>query len=107
MARVIVLEPTALDLSSSLEFGSTQYISTHRFNLFNIDDILQRTQTVLKEIEYSPMEDFICLTGIAQKVAIFVGSVANRHPEFLMLIFDAREDSYKKRVFRNGNGHSN
>lgn len=103
MIKVIVLEPTALDLSAAEEFGELVYISKYRFNLFNIDDIIQKTQIELNSMKYDPMEDLICLTGAAQKIAIFVAAVANLNLKFTLLIFDAREAKYKKRIFRNDN----
>ena len=105
MPMVIVLEPTSLALTAAEEFGEIVFVSEHRFNLFNIDDIIEQTQLKLKKIEYCIDEDFICLTGNAQKVAIFLGAVINAigiNSKFSLLLFDAREAKYKKRIFRNG-----
>jgi len=109
MPRVIVLEPTSLVLTAAEEFGEIIFISKpHKFNLFNIDDIIQRTKSKLKEIEYDTNEDFICLSGNAQKTAIFLGaviSIIGANLEFALLLFDAREAKYKKRIFRNGSNN--
>lgn len=103
MPRVIVLEPSALDVSAATEFGSIEYVSESRMNFSNIDNIISQTIHYLKDIKYNPLEDYICLTGQGQKLAIFVATVSCVHKEFLLLIFDARQSKYKKRVFRHEN----
>lgn len=103
MPRVIILEPTSLVVTSAKDFGEIVFVSElSRFNLFNIDDIIEQTKDRLELIKYNPDEDFICLTGNAQKVAIFVAVISGMYSEFSLLLFDAREAKYKERKFRNG-----
>lgn len=103
MSKVIVLEPTSLVLKEAETFGELVYISNVKFNIFNIDEMTQRINKKLKEIEYRPLDDLICLTGSAQKVALFLSAIASRYPEFIVLIFDNRTNKYKQRVFKNVN----
>ena len=103
MSKVILLEPTSLVLKEAKIFGELVYISTFKFNIFSIDTMAQRINNKLKEIEYNPMDDLICLTGSAQKVALFLAAIASRHTEFIVLIFDSKTGRYKQRVFKNDN----
>ncbi len=101
MARVIILEPTSLVLKETETFGELVYVSSIKFNIFSIETMVQKINTKLKEIGYNPLDDLICLTGSAQKVALFLGVVASRHPEFIVLIFDSKTNKYKQRMFKN------
>lgn len=103
MSKVIVLEPTSLVLKETEKFGKLVYISNIRFNIFNIEALAQKINSKLKEIDYNPLDDLICLTGNAQKVALFLGVVASRYSEFIVLIFDNTTNKYKQRVFKNDN----
>ncbi len=100
MPRVILLEPSSLDVSAAEEFGEIVYISRNRFS-FDIDTIIIKTSDYLTKIEYVPLEDCICLTGHSQKLAIFVATVASLYSEFGLLMFDSQKTRYKKRIFRN------
>lgn len=103
MSKVILLEPTSLVLKEAEIFGELVYISNVKFNIFAIDTMTQRINNKLKEIEYRPLDDLICLTGSAQKVALFLGAIASRYHEFIVLIFDMKTNKYKQRVFKNDN----
>ena len=96
-----MLEPTSLVLKKAEIFGEIIYISNTWFNIFSIDTMIQRINSKLKEIEYNPLDDLICLTGSAQKVALFLAAIASRHTEFIVLIFDNKTNDYKQRVFKN------
>ncbi len=103
MAKVIVLERTSLVLKETEIFGELVYISSTKFNIFDVETMIQKINTKLKEIGYNPLDDLICLTGSAQKVALFLGAIASRYSEFIVLIFDNRTNKYKQRMFKNDN----
>ena len=71
MSKVIVLEPTSLVLKEAETFGELIYISNVKFNIFNIDDMTQRINNKLKEIEYKPLDDLICLLEVLKKLHYF------------------------------------
>ena len=101
MPKVIMLEPTSLVLKEAEIFGKLVYVSNTWFNIFSIDTMIQSINSKLKEIEYNPLDDLICLTGSAQKVALFLAAIASRHTEFIVLIVDSRTSKYKQRMFKN------
>jgi len=103
MARVIVLESTAFVLTEAKAFGELIFVSKSKLHTFNVDSIIQNVVEKLKEINYNPLEDMICLTGPSQKIALFIGTVASMHPEFIVLIFDGKSSKYKQRMFKNDN----
>jgi len=95
--KVFLAEPNnRYDLRSVEAYGEIKYISTNSLNPFNTEDCLKIFAIGL--LEFDPTEDYICMTGNLQIVALMMMIAYNKFKIFRVLIFDARTSNYKERV---------
>lgn len=100
--RVILAEPTPrLDLSAAAHHGELTYLSDTQLNPFSPDGAIGIFKHRLQEIRFDPDVDLICLSGQTLTVALMMMAVANSYPTVKLLMFDARQSSYKIRVVSN------
>jgi len=101
MARVFIAEPSErYDLKPAEEYGEITFLSTHGFNPFDTEFVIEKITAALETAEYNPKEDFICLTGQSLLISMFLGVVAALYDDPIrILLFDARKSVYRERSF--------
>lgn len=99
MSRVFVAEQTdRLDLTDTQRFGDIIYLNEggRRFG-FDPKNIAIALHEALKEHNFNPDEDYICLAGNILIVSVLVSVCVVSYGEAPILVFNSRTSTYNER----------
>ncbi len=108
MSRVILIEGTdRVDVTQAAKFGDLVYLfrtRERRGTLFEVSDYVRTLKTMLRQINYNPAQDFICIVGRMIPVTLLGMAVMSLvHQEkysspIKLLLWNAVDDQYVVRV---------
>ena len=99
MGKVFLAESAGnFDLSGAQPFGKIVWISD-RLSPFRVKNTVQVLTQGLKDLNFNPEEDYICLTGRSVVIAMFLAIAARHYGLIKILVYDARNGSYEQRMF--------
>ncbi len=100
MARVFLPEQSKdFNLKDASRYGDIAFLSDHRLNPFNPIQLAEDFVRSLKQVNFDPNKDYICMTGKTLILSVMFAVVCSRHKKFNILIFDARNSTYAERIF--------
>jgi len=99
MAKVFLVERPrgTIDLSTTEKYGEIVYIFDHnerRPSLFDVNQFMGAVLQKLKELEYKPEMDYICVTGGMIPVCLMIAALAYEGTEMNLLLYSATESKY-------------
>lgn len=98
--RVFIPESAAnFNMDGVAKFGELYPLITERQSPFHTEHYIATLRKALIAADYSPSEDFLCLTGRSISLALFLSvaiSVAVDKP-VKILLYDARSEVYTER----------
>jgi hypothetical protein len=95
--KIYLVEPnTRYDLTALQAYGTVVFISNMQINPFDVNAAMLTIERGLDS--FDPTEDYICLTGNLQSVALMMMVVYSLHKTFKVLMFDARTSNYRERI---------
>lgn len=107
-SRVILVEPNPrYDLTAAEEFGDIVYLSKTIMTPFNTADLIRTVKERLVAMDYDPETDYVCMTGYSLTVAMFLAVAVRMFGEVKIVMFDARNSTYKERRFNTVTGDQN
>jgi len=103
--RVIVLQKDhRLDSSAAETFGKRIYILDNFADPFDTDKLTRMYRRKLRQINFNPEEDLVCLTGPSILLQLFLAILAHEHDRLKVLLFHAPSSKYKLRTLDLNNG---
>lgn len=99
-ANVFIFEPTRQSVDPATEFGTVQYLfepntgQNSRSSIWETDCVAEEIIATLHKRNYDPAIDFICVSGNAIALAIYIATVVAEYGRIKALLFDARERNY-------------
>jgi len=105
MNKVILFEKPKpnIDISHAATFGELIYLfdSNHRrCSAFNVDLFQETIIKELMELEYDPLQDYICIAGSMLIISLGLVACARIFGDFKVLLFSSTESCYIERVFK-------
>ncbi len=95
--RVYLAEKSVrYDITALDAYGPIEYVSEYPLNPFNTTETMSKLKAGLKD--FDPTEDYICMTGNLQTVALMMMIAYSLFDTFKVLSFDARNSNYKERI---------
>jgi len=107
MNKVFIIEHPRnnIDVSKSLAFGKIVYLFNREDRRCSAWDHKRFGRTVLgrlKELDYNPEEDYICIVGAMLIITNSIIAIAQKYETFTILLFNSIEDAYIPKTFRKG-----
>lgn len=103
MTRVIVYEPTSLDLKEAEKFGDIQYMFTPqetRPSIWETEDFEDCCRRKLIALDFKPTEDYFAVAGPSVPLIVITNLLTRKYKEFRVLCWHAVIRDYTPRVFR-------
>ena len=94
MAKVFIVNDSALDFSAAERFGELVICTSGRFDRF---DLNQMHRELSVELEYSEPEDFILLTSLTTMCVVACSIFVEKHGRLNLLLFRNVEQDYLSR----------
>lgn len=99
LPRVVLAEPAPrFDLSAAARHGDLVFLSSDIMNPFTTDGMVNIFRHRLKEIDFNPDKDFLCMTGSNLTVGVMMATAARMYPTLKVLMFHAPTSDYRARI---------
>lgn len=100
-AKVFLAEENRrYDLANAGDYGEIVYLTKRPVSPFNATEASRSYAQILREFEFNPEIDFICMTGNVTSMAILTATIAGTHEFFRMLMYDASKSRYVETAWR-------
>jgi len=94
-----------IDVSKAKDFGQIVYLFDKDDRRCSAWDHKKFGRTVLgrlKELDYNPEEDYICIVGAVLIIINSIIAIAQNHETFTVLLFNSIEGVYIPKLFKKG-----
>ena len=94
-----------IDVSKAKDFGQIVYLfdrDDRRCSAWDHKKFGREVLSRLKELDYKPEEDYICVVGAMLIVVNSIIAISQNYKVFVMLLFNSVEDTYIPKTFRKG-----
>lgn len=99
MSRVFFIQSSSrFDVEPAKKFGDPVFVLDKTVNPFNPDKVMLEAAAKLRGEAFDPDQDYIGFTGQSILLALFFGLVLTGWPRVRILLFDARDGSYRERT---------
>ena len=99
MSKVFLVEPNPrYDLRGTRSYGELVFLCSSSLNPFDTSNTIKQIIKSFNNSKYNPAEDYLCMTGQAIMLALFLSVALNKYKEVKILLFDARESKYRSRI---------
>jgi len=106
--RVIVLQKNhRLDSVAAEEYGKRIFILENFVDPFDSSKLLRMYHRKLKQINFNPDEDLVCLTGPSILLQLFLAVLSHKYSSLKVLMFNAPDCKYKLRTLEFDNDTEN
>lgn len=107
MIKVFIIEHPRnnIDVSKAANFGEIVYLfgkEDRRCSAWDHKRFGRRVLGRLKELNYNPEEDFICVVGAMLVIINSIIAIAQSQETFKLLLFNSIEDDYVSKLFKKG-----
>lgn len=96
MSKVYIINSMNHNFAAATQYGELEYVTSGNLPIFKTDIVVNKLDEGLKNFT---SEDYLLLSGPAIINIYATHILARRLDSFKMLIFDAKEQSYKVRHF--------
>ena len=95
MSTVYVINKSGHDFSSASKFGDIVYLSRGMLDAFRVTKIYR---LFVRALDKSDREDMLLVSGLPIMIGIASSIMARKHGVVNWLLWDPREERYKKRT---------